>query len=127
MTAWPKDELRRIAESDDLHVSPFREDGLTYGTPTWVWSVAVDGALYVRAYSGRASRWYQAAMEQKAGRIIAAGMTREVSFEPVEGSINDRLDDAYETKYMGSEYLESMIGSRARAATVRVNPRASTP
>jgi hypothetical protein len=26
---------------------------VTYGTPTWIWSVAVDGALYVRAYNGR--------------------------------------------------------------------------
>ena len=32
MTTWPKDELREIAESDELHVSPFREDGRTYGT-----------------------------------------------------------------------------------------------
>ena|SRR5882762_3287251 len=68
MTAWPKDELRKIAEADDLHISPFREDGLTYGTPTWIWSVAVDDALYVRAYNGQNSRWYRAAIRQKAGR-----------------------------------------------------------
>lgn len=50
-------ELRRIAGTDDLHVSPFREDGVAYGTPTWIWSVAVGGALYVRAHHGQASRW----------------------------------------------------------------------
>ena len=44
MTVWSKDELRKIAEADDLHISPFREDGVTYGTPTWIWSVAVDDA-----------------------------------------------------------------------------------
>lgn len=27
MTTWSKDELRKIAEADDLHISPFREDG----------------------------------------------------------------------------------------------------
>jgi len=27
MTTWSKDELRKIAEADDLHVSPFREEG----------------------------------------------------------------------------------------------------
>ena len=75
MTAWSKDELRKIAEADDLHIAPFREDGKTYGTPTWIWSVAVDGALYVRGYNGTNSRWYQAAVRQRAGRIIAAGMT----------------------------------------------------
>ena len=42
----------RIAEADNLHISPFREDGVTYGTPTWIWSVAVDGALYFRGYNG---------------------------------------------------------------------------
>ena len=31
---WKAEELRRIAETDDLHISPFREDGVTYGTPT---------------------------------------------------------------------------------------------
>jgi hypothetical protein len=39
---WSKDELRRIAEADDLHISPFREDGVRYGTPTRIWNVAVD-------------------------------------------------------------------------------------
>src|SRR5437660_4097662 len=123
MTAWSKDELRKIAEADDLHISPFREDGVTYGTPTWIWSVAVDDALYVRGYNGQNSRWYQAAARQKVGRIIASGMTKEVTFEPVDGPINNRIDDAYRAKYHGSPYLSPMIGARARSATVKVTPR----
>jgi len=122
MTAWPKDELRN-AEADDLHISPFREDGATYGTPTWIWSVAVDDVLYVRAYNGKNSRWYKAAMQQKAGRISAAGMTKEIIFEPVNGPINDQIDDAYRAKYHGSSYLSPMIGAKARSATVKVMPR----
>jgi len=125
MTAWSEKELRRIAEADDLHISPFREDGVTYGTPTWIWSVAVGDTLYVRAYNGRKSRWYRAATRQKAGRIIAAGMTKEVAFEPVEGPINDLIDEAYRRKYRGSPYLRPMIGARSRSATVRVGPRDS--
>ncbi len=119
--AWSEDELKRIAASDDLHISPFREDGVTYGTPTWIWSVVVDGALFVRAYNGQASRWYQAALKQKAGRITAAEMTASVNFETVaDGAINDRIDDAYRAKYTGNRYLGSMISSRARAATIRI-------
>ena len=121
-TSWSQ-EVKRIAETDDLHISPFREDGVTCGTPTWIWSVRVDDALYVRAWNGRNSRWYQAAMRQRAGRITAAGMTRGVTFEPVDGAINDRIDDAYRAKYAGSPYLQPMIGVRARAATVRITPR----
>ena len=123
MSAWSRDELRKIAETDDLHISPFREDGKTYGTPTWIWSVIVDDQLYVRAYHGKNSRWYQAALRQKTGRITAAGMTQEVSFEPVDGTVNQQIDDAYRTKYKGSPYLNPMIGTRARGATVRIEPR----
>ena len=120
MATWSKDELRKIAEADDLHISPLREDAVTYGTPTWIWSVAVGDELYVRAYSGQNSRWYQAAVRQKAGRITAAGMTKEVTFEPVDGPINDLIDDAYREKYRGSPYLGSMISARARSTTVKV-------
>ena len=126
MTMWLKKELEGIAGSDDLHISPLREDGKTYGTPTWIWSVVVDGSLYVRAYNGKESRWYKAALRQKAGRIAGAGMTEEVTFEPVDGEINDRIDDAYRAKYAGSPYLKPMIGVRARAATVRVMPHSTT-
>ena len=122
MSTWLKKELEGIAKTDDLHISPLREDGKTYGTPTWIWSVVVDGALYVRAYNGEDSRWYKAALRQKAGRITAAGMTKEVAFEPVEGQLNDRIDDAYRAKYASSPYLKPMIGERARAATVRIVP-----
>jgi len=50
-------------------------------------------------------------------------MTKEVTFKPVAGPINDRIDDAYRAKYRGSPYLSSMIDARARSATVKVMPR----
>jgi hypothetical protein len=127
MTPWPEDELGKIAEADDLHIAPFRDDGITYGTPTWIWSVAVDGALYVRGYNGQNSRWYKAAVRQKAGEIIAAGMTKEVVFEAVDDPgnerIGDRIDEAYRAKYTRNPYLKPMISTRARAATVKIMPR----
>ena len=123
MATWSKAELDRIAATDDLHVAPFREDGITCGTPTWIWSVVVDGALYVRAYNGQNSRWYRAAMVQKGGRVRVAGIEMDVAFEPVEGTINKQIDAAYRAKYARSPYLAPMIGDRARAATVKINPR----
>lgn len=122
MSTWSEDELRRIAKADDLHISPFREDGVTYGTPTWIWSVTVGDALYVRAYHGKKSRWYQAAVRQKAGRITVAGITKNVAFEPVEESVSDLIDNAYRAKYRGSPYLDPMISSQAREATVKIVP-----
>ena len=124
MAVWSKEELYKIAEADDLHISPFREDGVTYGTPTWIWSVAVGDALYVRGYNGVKSRWYQAAVRQKAGRIQAAGITKEVVFKPVhDEAMDDRIDEAYRAKYTESSYLRPMISDRARTATVRITPR----
>jgi hypothetical protein len=76
----------------------------------------------VRAYNGVNSRWYKSALEQKAGRIIAAGMTREVRFEPVHGDINSVIDEAYKKKYNDSPYLSPMISSRSRAATIKIIP-----
>lgn len=123
MANWSEDELERIVEADDLHVAPYREDGETTGTPTWIWCVAVDGDLYVRAYHGTDSSWYQAALREGTGRIQAAGETHEVAFEPVEGPIHHHIDGAYREKYQGSPYLDPMVSERARSATVRVAPR----
>ena len=123
MSNWTEAELAQIATADDLHISPFREDGAAHGTPTWIWSVVVDGALSVRAYNGRNSSWYKAAITQKAGRVRVSGIEKDVIFEPVEGEIQEQIDSAYRTKYAGSPYLDPMIGSRARAATVKIKPR----
>lgn len=126
MSEWSEKELREIIETDDLHISPFREDGVTYGTSTWIWCVEVDGELYVRAYNGVKSRWYQAAIKQKAGRIIAAGKTKEVEFKPVEGRENLAIDRAYRKKYKGSPYLSTMVGADAKSATIRIIPKIGT-
>jgi hypothetical protein len=124
MTSWAPDTITAIAGSDDLHVAPFRADGSTYGTLTWIWSVVVDGELYVRAYNGTASRWYGSAMNQRAGRIEAAGGSYEVIFESADPSVHDAVDAAYQAKYTGSAYLPSMVAPHTRAATVRIVPRA---
>ncbi|MGO4856352.1 DUF2255 family protein [Arthrobacter sp. 2MCAF14] len=122
MTNWAQ-ALERIAASDDLHIAPFRADGSTYGTPTWIWSVVVDGRLFVRAWNGKRSRWYRSAMGQRAGRIIAAGETHEVEFVPGDPELNRRIDAAYREKYAGSPYLPPMVAPGPREATVEVTPR----
>ncbi|WP_335948616.1 DUF2255 family protein [Salipiger bermudensis] len=119
---WSNSELERIAVADDFRIAPLREDGRTNGTPTFIWSVVVEGALYVRAYSGTGSSWFRAALQQKAGQISVAGMTRDVVFEAADPVLNDRIDEAYRAKYGHSRYLAPMVSERARAATVRVAP-----
>ncbi|HEY7245219.1 MAG TPA: DUF2255 family protein [Xanthobacteraceae bacterium] len=116
-------ELQIKRSGAALHISPLGEDHVTYRTPTRIWCVRADGALYARAYNGIDSRWYKAALAHKVGRIRAAGVTREVAFEPVEGAVNDAIDDGYPEKYGGSPCLNAMISPRACAATVRIVPR----
>lgn len=123
MGRWTEQEAEAIGAADDFHISPFREDGVTHGTPTWIWSVAVEGLVYVRAYNGTDSRWYNAAMTQKAGRIRTAGFERDVVFTESPRELDQRIDAAYRAKYATSPYLSPMIGEKARAATVRVDPR----
>ncbi|MFF2051855.1 DUF2255 family protein [Leifsonia sp. NPDC058194] len=124
MTDWTPDELERIGSTDDFHISPFRADGTTLGTPTWIWSVVVDATVYVRAYNGTASRWYGSASTQRAGRITAGGLEKDVLLTPGhDAQLDARVDAAYQAKYSDSPYLPPMLTDRVRAATVRVDPR----
>jgi hypothetical protein len=77
----------------------------------------------VRANNGQSSRRYKAAMRQKAGLITAAGMTRDVVFQPANIEVQDAIDAAYRAKYSSSPYLKPMIGSQAQPATVEISPR----
>jgi hypothetical protein len=83
----------------------------------------VSDDLYVRAYNGRNSRWYKAALKQKAARITSARLTKEVTFEPVKAAINDQIGEAYRKKYRRSPYLRPMISAGARAVTMKIVPR----
>jgi hypothetical protein len=64
---------------------------------------------------------------RRPGAILAAGLSKEVTFDPIEEPINDSIDDAYRAKYRGSRYLEPMIGARARSATIKIIPHNAKP
>lgn len=124
-TSWTDEQINAFSEADDMYISPFYDDGKTPGTPTWIWSVVVDKDLYVRAYNGQHSRWYQSAVKQKAGKIKLAGQEYDVTFQPIENdsALNEKIDRAYEEKYGTSRYLAPMLGKGPVSATVRILPR----
>jgi len=124
MSAWTPEQIDAIRSTDEFHISPYRDDAATPGTSTRIWSVVVDGDVYVRAYNGTSSRWHRSALKQGAGRFSAAGVDIGVIFTPIdEPELNDRIDEAYSQKYSGSPYLPPMVSARTRAATVRVDPK----
>ena len=123
MTTWTADQLETIATTEDLFVAPFREDGTTYGTDTQTWALVVDGTVYVRAAHGPASRWYQAAVAQGAGRVRVADAYYDVTFEAAGNENEAEIDAAYEAKYPGSSAVPIMQGAGPKSATVRISPR----
>ena len=123
MATWSSDQLTAITENADLFVSPFREDGITYGTPTQTWALVVDDKVYVRAASGQSSRWYQAAIIQGAGRVRVAGQDYEVVFEAAGDENEAAIDAAYEAKYPGSSAVPIMQGQGPKSASVGISPR----
>jgi hypothetical protein len=123
MANWSADQLKAIDENQDLYVSPFREDGITYGTPTQTWALVVGSNVYVRAANGQNSRWYQAAVARKAGRVRVAGQYYDVVFEPAGDDDADAIDAAYEKKYPGSSAVPIMQGAGPKSASVRISPR----
>lgn len=121
--SWNHELLTEINQYDDLKIAPFHPDMLTTGTPTWIWEVVVDNRLFVRAYSGTSSRWYQAALAQRAGKIVACGKEFNVMFAVVaEPLLNDQIDQAYRKKYASSTYVSAMVCPRVRQATIEIIP-----
>lgn len=126
MANWPTETIEEIAATDDFHIAAYHPDGETTGTLTWIWSVVVDGRVFVRAWNGVNGRWYRAAIAQKAGRITAGGTEHEVEFAAItDATLNEQIDSAYEAKYADSPYLPPMVAAGPKAATVEVVPRSN--
>lgn len=123
MSTFSPDVLSAIADNEDLFVSPYREDGITYGTPTQTWALVVEGNVYVRAANGPKSSWYQAAIVQKAGRIRVAGQFYDVTFADARATDEAAIDAAYEAKYPGSSAVPIMQGAGPKSAAVVISPR----
>ncbi|WP_370602234.1 DUF2255 family protein [Citrobacter cronae] len=120
---WNPELLAKIDAADDLKIAPYHPDMNTTGTPTWIWEVKVDNRLFVRAYSGTSSKWYQAALSQQAGKILAIGQEFVVLFaKPSDPELESKIDQAYQKKYLSSSYVTAMTGARARAATIEILP-----
>ena len=129
MIAWTGDELNKIGTADELEIAPLRDDG-TLRIPVPIWVVRLGDTIYVRSYKGRDSSWFRGAQVRHEGQIRAGGIEKEVTFvEETDSGINDQIDAAYRTKYRryGASYVDSMVAPEARAATIKLVPRATSP
>jgi hypothetical protein len=125
MTTWTSDELNKIGNAEELLIASLRADG-TLRKQVIIWVVRFGEDLYVRSVNGRTSAWFRGTQVSHEGHIQAGGVDKDVSFLDADPGVNDQIDAAYRTKYR--RYAESIVNSiispEARAATIKLVPRA---
>ncbi|WP_433359481.1 DUF2255 family protein [Actinoplanes sp. CA-142083] len=107
---WPPE----VAAAFALHLVAGDE-----GEPVELGMVFVDGALYVRAFRGPRSQWFQAAVALGRGHVRIGPLERDVFLSHHTGD-SAAIDAAYHAKYGGDSTL--IDNPRARSATLRIDP-----
>ncbi len=125
MNRWSDDELRRIADSDELQIASMRSDG-TLRRPVTIWVVRVGDDVYVRSVTGRPASWFRGAQDRHEARVFVGGVTRDVQLVETEDDAV-AIDAAYRTKYRryAAHIIESIIAPQAGVATLKLVPRAT--
>lgn len=113
MTAWSESDVAVLDAAPSLHLTA----GGDRLHAVEVGMVVVAGELYVRAFRGRMSEWYRAAIHSGHGRINVAGLTREINISAYAGE-PDPIDAAYLGKYGADAAL--VTNPAARDATLRL-------
>ncbi len=124
MTEWTNDELNKIGTAEELQIAGLKADG-TLRQPVIIWVVRVEDELYVRSVNGRSSSWFRGVTDQYGGRIWAEGVEKDVAFiEETDDSVNDKIDEAYLTKYKRyPQWVAPMVTPAVKAATIKLAPR----
>jgi hypothetical protein len=124
MSDWTDEELDTIGAADEVRIAALRADG-SLRPYTTIWSVRVGDDLYVRSYRGRDGAWFRSVLRRPEGRIRAGGLTRDVTFTEAADADQAAIDEAYRSKYAryGASYLDPMVSSGARSATLRLSAR----
>jgi hypothetical protein len=123
MTTWTAEELNKIGSAEELRIATLRRDG-TLRRPVIIWVVPLGSNLYVRCVNGRKGAWFRGVLSRHEGRIWAGGMEQDVTFvEEIDSGINDKIDEAYLTKYQRyPQWVAPMVTPEVRAATIKLVP-----
>lgn len=126
MSSWTRNALDRIDAAQELTLFSVRGDG-ERRRPATIWVVRDGEDVYVRSVNGRESAWFRGALTRHEAHIRAGGIEAHVSLVETDDA-GDRIDAAYEAKY-GRRYptiVPSILAPQARAATLKLVPRAAT-
>jgi len=124
MTAWPSDELEKIATADELQLASARPDG-RLRKPVTIWVVRLGDEIYVRSVNGRNSHWFRGVEDRHEGHIHAGGVDKDVRFVEAGDDVNDEIEAAYRTKYRhyNASVVDPLFTPGAKAATLELVPR----
>ena len=124
MANWTEDELRTIADANELRIAPVRRNG-ELRSPTTIWGVRAGDDVFVRAAYGPRTGWYRVATRSRQGRLRADGVERDVTVEDADPGMLDAVDAAYREKYarFPANVVNSVVADDARQRTLRLVPR----
>ncbi|MFE5189886.1 DUF2255 family protein [Streptomyces sp. NPDC056628] len=125
---WTARELAALDAAFSIILAARTDDGSPPGTVEVGLVVTLNG-VFVRAWRGPVSGWFQATQAHGQGTIRYNGRTVPVRFQRAapqdEPAIHDSIDHAYVYKY-GAAGSAGIATDEARATTVRITPITGT-
>jgi hypothetical protein len=122
-STWSPPELDRIGRATELQLASRRADGSLRPYVT-IWAVRAGVDVYVRSAYGPDNGWHRRAKASGRGRIRAAGVERDVTFEPAGPETASAVSAAYHAKYdrYGPAIVGSVVSPEAEQLTLRIVP-----
>jgi hypothetical protein len=123
-SGWTPDELARVARTTELELTSRRPDGSLRPYVT-IWVVGAADCVYVRSARGWNNGWFQRALKSGEGRVRAAGVERDVTFEQPGPDVAAAVTAAYHAKYgrYGPSIVGTVTSAEAVKSTLRLEPR----
>jgi hypothetical protein len=123
LASWSGSELALFTGEGSLTLHA-GDDPPGHGEPVELGMVVVGERLFVRAYRGTGSRWYQGALAARRCWICAGGDTWQVTLSSTDDQFHGEVDAAYQTKFghPGAAATALVLGPGARKATLRLSP-----
>lgn len=121
---WDQDDLRKLAEADEVGVASLRPDGTLRPFIT-IWGVRVGDDFYVRSAYGAGNGWFRRAVASGKGSIRGGGGEFAATFTRLDPAdeVHEEVDAAYRAKYgrYSPGIVNTVVGPKVREVTLRVD------
>jgi hypothetical protein len=119
--AFDSETLDRLEKIEEIRIVTTTPDAKKHRATIWV--VVVDGAVFVRSFTGPKGRWYQNILANPKADLEVEGKNIHVKAVPVrESTLIETVSRAYLQKYSGSPYAKDMVRPEVLPTTLRLIP-----